>query len=147
MVGIFDAVRGDGKGLNAHVETNGGSGGGQRVNFHICTAQGDEILAARTAGNSCRQDTSLDLLGNTAFHFAQFWKLYAVIKHLDVAIRLVTLMPVSLTFESGETYRSTTSDTTKEILIRVIQMLQRILKSAFINFSQPCGIVVFLQVG
>ena len=61
VVGVFNAVRGSGKRLSAHVKTNSNSGRGQLLYFHIGTAQGDKVFPTGVFRYCSRQDAAFDL--------------------------------------------------------------------------------------
>ena len=75
MVCILGSVRGDDQVLDAHIQTNGGTGGGELRDIYLSAAEGDEELPAAGDGNGGIQDTPLHCSRCLSLHPAQLGQL------------------------------------------------------------------------
>lgn len=140
MVGIFHPIGGDCEEFDPHVKANNGPGGGQGLNFHVRTAQGNEIFPAGIPAYGGRQDATFDCFGDTAFYKTELGELHGFIQHFDVrpyAFALVALPVVVLAFESGIAGLLPGLHPAEEILIGGIQIPQGRLQGGSVYFPHP----------
>ena len=80
---VFLSIAGDNEIFNTEVQTDGGSGGFPEFLRDVLTVDRYEVFTTGFSGNGSRSNSSIDFLGDFAFHQPKFRELDSVIKHLN----------------------------------------------------------------